>query len=99
MTIRLGREALDALGIEEDPYNADTFTHTFNIEVPVLDDYRYTLFSVSQGIEPYPVVHRNENGQWEALADEAAFIAWLKQTLSSEKTKRVLKTLSEQAAR
>jgi hypothetical protein len=68
----------------------------FSIEVPALDDYRYNLFSVSQGLEGYPVAHE-EGGEWQALENAEDFTNWLKQTLSSEKTKRVLRTLREQA--
>ena len=94
-TIRLSYEALQALRLDD---NTDTFTHVFSIEVPALDDYRYTLFSVSQGIEAYPVAYQQEEGrEWRALSNVEEFTGWLKQTLSSEKTKRVLKTLREQA--
>lgn len=99
ITTRLSSQALEALRI--DPYagNTDTFTHVFSIEVPALDDYRYTLFSVSHGLEAYPVVHEKEDREWEALGTAEEFTRWLKQTLSSEKTKRVLKTLREQAGK
>jgi hypothetical protein len=98
-TIRLGNAALEAMHI--DPYgpNRDTFTHVFSIEVPALDDYRYNLFSVSHGLEGYPVVHEKEDGEWQALANAEEFTNWLKQTLSSEKTRRVLRTLREQAGK
>lgn len=68
----------------------------FSIEVPALDDYRYNLFSVSHGLEGYPVAHE-EGSEWQALENAEDFTSWLKQTLSSEKTKRVLRTLREQA--
>jgi len=95
-TGRLSQSALAALGIEQ-MFSPDNFTHTFAIEVPALDDYSFTLFAVSHSIAPYPVAYQNEDGEWHALADRQAFIDWFKQTLSSERTKRVLKTLLEQA--
>jgi hypothetical protein len=75
----------------------NVFTHRFTIEVPALEDYSYALFAITHGIETYPVTYEDERGQWQALDDVNAFTAWLKQTLSSDKTKRILKTLSEQA--
>jgi len=73
------------------------FTHSFRIEVPALDDYSYTLFTVSHGIESYPVIYQDDNQQWHALANSEALTDWLRETLTSEKTKRVLKTLLDQA--
>ena len=76
---------------------APVFNHAFLIEVPVLDDYSYTLFNVSHSLDPYPVACEASDGGWLALKDAGAFREWLKGTLSSEKTKRILKTLSQQA--
>lgn len=99
VAIRLGNQALEALGIDPFGPNADTFTHVFSIEVPALNEYRYTLFSVSHGLETYPVVYEKEPREWQTLANAEVFTIWLKETLSSDKTKRVLKTLREQAGK
>ena len=98
-SVTLSHDAFGALGI--DPYagNIDTFTHVFSIEIPALDDYRYNLLSVSHGLEGYPVVYQNEDHEWQRLANAEEFTRWLKETLSSEKTKRILKTLREQAGK
>jgi len=99
-SILLDHEGRHALGLDlSGGANPDSFTHVFTIEVPALDDYSYTLFSVSHGIEPYPVIYPDAQGGWNALANHEAFTAWLRETLASERTKRVLKTLSEQAGR
>jgi len=95
--IRLSNEALEALGMNPYEPQDDVFTHLFSIEVPALEDYRYTLFSISHGLEGYPVVYENEGGQWRRLANREELTRWLKETLSSDKTKRILKTLREQA--
>lgn len=76
---------------------APVFNHAFLIEVPALDDYSYTLFSVAHGLESYPVAYEAGDGEWGDLNDPDRFRDWLKGTLSSEKTKRILRTLSQQA--
>src|SRR5947209_14336422 len=59
-----------ALGLEIfDP----AFTHVFAIDVPSLDDYRYTLFAVTHGIEPYPVGYEDEARNSYVLIDVRAF--------------------------
>jgi hypothetical protein len=87
-----------ALGIL-DGRRPDSFTHIFSIEIPALDDYSYTLFSISHLIEGYPVLYQDDDGSWQRLSDVGQFTAWLKQTLSSDKTKRILRTLLEQAGK
>jgi|ERR1700694_1142674 len=96
-SIKLGFLAGLALGITDVRRAPDTFTHEFSIEVPALNDYSYTLFAISHAIDGYPVIYEDENGTWQSLSDVKQFTAWLKQTLSSEKTQRILKTLLEQA--
>lgn len=98
-TGRLGMDAMRALGKVDDIYSTDNFTHVFSIDVPSLEDYSYRLFTVSHGIDSYPVTYEDENHLWQALADEGKFTFWLKQTLSSEKTKRILNTLAGQAGK
>ncbi len=95
-TVRLDAQARELLGMNLD---ATAFTHVFRILVPSLDYYSYALFAISHGIDPYPVVHKNEANEWQALANVNAFKDWLRGELSSERTRRIVKTLSEQAER
>ena len=88
-----------ALGRGDDIFSTDNFIHVFSIDVPSLEDYSYRLFTVLHGIDSYPVAYEDENHQWQALANEEEFTFWLKQTLSSEKTKRILNTLAGQAGK
>jgi hypothetical protein len=94
-TINVTGPAANALGAE---HYSPAFAHTFYIEVPSLDDYSYSLFTILHGIDPYPVAHQDTNNV-QGFLDAGQFTAWLRETLSSDKTKRILKTLSEQAIR
>lgn len=96
ITSDLPTRAYEALHLDTWP-RPDTFTHIFSIEVPSLDNYRYALFSVSHGLEGYPVVSEEEPQGWRAMANPEEFTGWLREVLSSEKTKRILKTLKQQA--
>jgi hypothetical protein len=95
-TVRLDADARELLGIDA---STTAFTHVFRILVPSLEYYSYALFAISHGIAPYPVAHKNDANVWEAFANVNAFKTWLRAELSSEKTKRIVKTLSEQAER
>jgi len=76
----------------------DEFVHHFNLVVPTLDDYTYELFTVTHGITLYPVVIP---GGFSTLArplrSEEEFIGWLRQELSSPKTKGIISNLLAQA--
>ena len=76
-----------------------TFVHTFNLTVPALEGYTYELFEVRHGIESYPVWQLDEYRRRTEFAGEDEFTAWIKSVLSSEKTKKVLSTLLQQARR
>jgi hypothetical protein len=76
-----------------------SFIHSFNLIVPALDGYTYELFEVRHGIEPYPVWYLDEDRQRSEFADEKQFTDWIKVMLSSERTKRILKTLVQQVRR
>ena len=79
------------------------FVHSFNLVVPALDNYTYQLFQVGHGAELYPVqpLHRVEPtfvvpGSGE-IQDEAEFIHWLEQRLSSTQTLKIISNLVAQA--
>jgi len=71
------------------------FRHRFNLVVPGLNNYTYELFTVQHEIEPYPItVPRGE--EFQELYTEEAFVAWLKEELSSRETGRILANLLAQ---
>jgi len=70
------------------------FSITFSIVAPSLDDYTYELFSVTHGVELYPV---RVTDTAELLEDEKAFVDWLHKRLSSPKTMQVIRNLLSQA--
>src|SRR5438067_362556 len=70
-----------------------SFMHKFNLVVPALDGYTYELFKVSHGIEIYPVRVSTLDVE---LQNEAEFLAWLGNALSSDETKRIIANLLAQ---
>jgi len=70
------------------------FLHRFNLVVPALDGYTYELFAVTNGIELYPVSLAYGN---LSIQSEENFLDWLRQELSSPKTKRIIANLLAQA--
>jgi hypothetical protein len=81
--------ATDAVGEE--------FVHRFNLIVPRLGDYTYELFYIRHEMSLYPVegVVANIGTTLDAEAD---FLKWLKDTLSSERTRQVLSALLAQVS-
>ena len=71
----------------------DDFFHTFRLVVPALDNYAYKLFQVSHGLSLYPVTERLKYTEFQTEED---FIAWLRQTLSSDATKKLIGNLIAQ---
>lgn len=74
----------------------DQFEHSFYVVAPALDRYGYELFSVSHGVDLYPVSVKSGPDQGRSLASEQEFSMWLKQTLGSKETLRVLSALLAQ---
>jgi hypothetical protein len=69
------------------------FEHSFNLVVPLLDNYSYQLFNVAHGIDLYPI----HTGEGVPLESEGQFTSWLAKTLSSPQTKRIIESLLAQA--
>lgn len=70
------------------------FVHRFRLVVPALEEYTYELFRVSHGVDIYPV---SEAHELNPLKDAEAFTNWLRHTLSSDKTKKIIGNLLAQA--
>lgn len=70
------------------------FIHTFELVVPALEDYTYRLFQVQHSVEMYPI---RVKGTPIELETEETFTAWLRERLSSEKTRKLVSNLLAQA--
>ena len=79
--------------VETDVHGDGEFVHTFRLVVPALDNYAYKLFQVSHSVSLYPVRVFPEK---HTLDTEQDFIAWLRQTLSSNATKKLIGNLIAQ---
>src|SRR5436309_2263893 len=72
--------------------------HNFVLVAPSLDNYRFNLFRIHHEIAPmYPVIASQKNTQ-RKLESEEELLEWLKQTLGSEETKRVINSLLSQVS-
>lgn len=65
-----------------------------NIVAPALDHYRYTLVGFRQPAELYPLI---ETASGRRIPDEATLLQYLRETLSSPKTRRVIGNLIAQS--
>lgn len=77
----------------------DEVVHFFRLVVPALDNYKYELFKVSHTVDRlYPVYGSSENAfPLPSLADQSAFVRWLREILSSESTLKKIDSLMAQA--
>jgi hypothetical protein len=86
--------------IESEPVKkgAPNQTQTFYLVVPTMR-YRYELFSIYQKdvVKGYPVIFNFDDNIRVEAHDETEFIDYLKKTLSSERTKRIVGSLLAQA--
>jgi hypothetical protein len=69
------------------------FVHSFSLVVPSLDNYKYELFDVRHEPDLYPV----RVDTFTDLANEDAFKTWLRERLSSERTRKIVNNLLAQA--
>jgi hypothetical protein len=76
----------------------DSVTHRFRLVVPALDNYKYELFHLTHRIDKlYPLNGYVDNRSVPDIADETAFVQFLKEVLSSESTLRKIDSLMAQA--
>jgi hypothetical protein len=72
--------------------------HSFKIVAPALD-YSFELFSVTHGVDLYPSSGKSANQNMPTeLPDEDAFIEWVREQLSSERTLRLIQSLLAQVS-
>jgi hypothetical protein len=69
------------------------FIHRFNLVAPSMGNYTYELFIVVHRIEMYPITVL----PGLSLKTEEAFTEWLRDTLSSDTTKKIIANLLAQA--
>jgi hypothetical protein len=81
--------------VDTNRVGAGIFRHDFDIRIPSMG-YTYTLFWIQHGLDPYPVTWTFDTQQGR-LASKEEYTAWLRATLSSDRTKRIVRTLLAQA--
>jgi hypothetical protein len=90
-------------GVVDDRTEHNRFVFDLDIVVPSLNDYRYTVLTVSHGIDLYPVsiessgAPRGPNGSMFDCDDEDEFKKALATILTSPRTKKVIASLLSQA--
>ena len=75
--------------------NGDAIRHSFDLVVPALGSYTYSLFVIVHGASIYPI---NVEYKGTRLDTEQQFVEWLRATLSSPETKRIVTNLLSQVA-
>jgi hypothetical protein len=75
--------------------SGDTFRHSFDLIVPALGSYTYSLLAIVHGASIYPVKVEYKGTR---LDTEEQFVEWLGATLSSAETKRIVANLLAQVA-
>jgi hypothetical protein len=85
-------------------HSATVFYHDFDLVVPLLNNYRYTLLSVSYPVLFYPLTVRSEHlkgpkGRVEQCDDEEEFRNCLKSIFTSREVRDILVRLKSQAIR
>jgi hypothetical protein len=75
--------------------NGDTFVHSLDLVIPVLDNYTYNLLTIYHGPSIYPVNVQFGESRFDT---EEQFIEWLCAKLSSPETKRIVSNLLAQVA-
>ena len=78
--------------------SGDSFTHSFNIVAPGLNNYRYQLFQIQHSITLYPLllIWSSANIQ---IASQESLITRLKEILSSPQTRQIIEALLAQVSR
>ncbi|MCX7110575.1 MAG: hypothetical protein NTX45_10690 [Proteobacteria bacterium] len=101
----------EVISSSQDNVKEQKITNRFNIKAPALGNYRYNLFSISHGIDIYPLTMFVEGGILTELTtsdvifgshnprvirSEADFLSVLNKILKSKRTKQVVHALLAQ---
>lgn len=100
LTRRLGGLVVARVATSKHGGNARLLLHRFMLEVPSLDDYTFSLFSVSHPLTLYPIEVHSDLGDgmhFANLGGPAAFESALRTVFSSNEFKRVVVALRAQA--
>lgn len=76
----------------------DSVIHSFRLVVPALDNYKYELFTIAHTVDQlYPLEGNSGGAVYRTLPDQAAFLQWLKEILSSEATLKKIDSMLAQS--
>jgi hypothetical protein len=78
--------------VEARPMKTGGFELLFFLRVPALDDYRFDLFTLTHGIDLYPI--QSSDGD---LQNEDELKSYIGKKLSDEKTVKIIRLLVSQA--
>ena len=96
---RKSKGLIQAEVVSDPPVPPMAISHRLVLFVPALQNYRYTLLRIQHAVTPvYPLVITEGPINFPPqIKDEANFRSWLREALSSERTKNVLDSLLAQA--
>jgi hypothetical protein len=83
-----------------DRFSKDQFSYGLDLVAPALNNYRYRLFSISHGVEFYPLTISGSealNSDEFQVNNEEEFLKALETIFSSEKTKGIIASLIAQS--
>lgn len=85
--------------LDIDSFGEDKFSYDFDVVAPALNRYRYRLFSISHGIDFYPLFVGSAvlNSNRFQINNEDEFLSALEKIFSSEKTKSIIGSLIAQS--
>lgn len=78
----------------------DRFSYGLDLVAPALNNYRYRLFSISHGVEFYPLTISGTealNSDEFQVNNEEEFLKAIERIFLSEKTKRIISSLIAQS--
>lgn len=78
------------------PSQNNRFAHSFQLIAPALNQYRYSLFEVTHGIELYPLSISFNNTGYQ-VNKEPEFLEKLKMIFAHDQTKKVIQALVAQS--
>jgi hypothetical protein len=100
-------DLLDTQSVMEKMFGLRQFYYAFYFVAPTLNNYRYKLFTISHGIQLYPVqINIDDDIKFEVLgkntdgiitaSSEEEFIEILKKVFNASKTKKIMQSILAQ---
>ncbi len=89
----------DLLAFVQTGRDESHFVHSFILRAPLLDNYRYHLFTVTHPLELYPVdvVFHATSQSWQGLPNQATLENVLKEIMQSDATRNIVQALLSQS--